>query len=125
MLASCVPWALRRWMGSLLGFPNSLSIIPHDCESNKIFDCCLKILGRASLGVIPMPSCSSPSGGRPCATSRMPGSTRLDSKPWIPGGVNVLMADGSARSIKNSISPLTWMQLGTRANGDVVSADSY
>jgi len=42
-----------------------------------------------------------------------------------PGGVNVLMADGSSRFIKNSISPLTWMQLGTKANGDVVSADSY
>jgi prepilin-type N-terminal cleavage/methylation domain-containing protein/prepilin-type processing-associated H-X9-DG protein len=42
-----------------------------------------------------------------------------------PGGVNVLMADGSARFIKDSISPLTWMQLGTRANGDVVSADAY
>src|SRR5262249_24535967 len=42
-----------------------------------------------------------------------------------PGGVNVLMADGSARFIKSSISPLTWMQLGTRANGDIVSADAY
>jgi prepilin-type N-terminal cleavage/methylation domain-containing protein/prepilin-type processing-associated H-X9-DG protein len=42
-----------------------------------------------------------------------------------PGGVNVLMADGSARFIKNSISPMTWMQLGTRSNGDVVSSDSY
>jgi prepilin-type N-terminal cleavage/methylation domain-containing protein/prepilin-type processing-associated H-X9-DG protein len=42
-----------------------------------------------------------------------------------PGGVNVLMADGSARFVKNSVSPLTWMQLGTKANGDVVSADSY
>jgi prepilin-type N-terminal cleavage/methylation domain-containing protein/prepilin-type processing-associated H-X9-DG protein len=42
-----------------------------------------------------------------------------------PGGVNVLMADGSSRFIKNSISPLTWMQLGTRANGEVISSDSY
>jgi prepilin-type N-terminal cleavage/methylation domain-containing protein/prepilin-type processing-associated H-X9-DG protein len=42
-----------------------------------------------------------------------------------PGGVNVLMADGSARFIKNSINPLTWMQLGTRGNGEVLSSDSY
>jgi prepilin-type N-terminal cleavage/methylation domain-containing protein/prepilin-type processing-associated H-X9-DG protein len=42
-----------------------------------------------------------------------------------PGGVNVLMSDGSARFIKNSIGPLTWMQLGTRANGETISADSY
>ena len=42
-----------------------------------------------------------------------------------PGGVNVLMADGSTRFIKNSINPRTWMQLGTRGNGEVISSDSY
>jgi prepilin-type N-terminal cleavage/methylation domain-containing protein/prepilin-type processing-associated H-X9-DG protein len=42
-----------------------------------------------------------------------------------PGGVNVLMADGSARFIKDSISPQTWMALGTKANGETISADSY
>jgi prepilin-type N-terminal cleavage/methylation domain-containing protein/prepilin-type processing-associated H-X9-DG protein len=42
-----------------------------------------------------------------------------------PGGVNVLLADGSCRFIKNSINPQTWMGLGTRANGEVISADSY
>jgi prepilin-type N-terminal cleavage/methylation domain-containing protein/prepilin-type processing-associated H-X9-DG protein len=42
-----------------------------------------------------------------------------------PGGVNVLMTDGSARFIKDSISPQTWMALGTRANGETISADSY
>jgi len=42
-----------------------------------------------------------------------------------PGGVNVLMTDGSSRFIKNSISPQTWMALGTKANGETVSSDSY
>ena len=42
-----------------------------------------------------------------------------------PGGVNALFADGSVRFIKNSISQLTWFALGTRANGEVISADSY
>jgi prepilin-type N-terminal cleavage/methylation domain-containing protein/prepilin-type processing-associated H-X9-DG protein len=42
-----------------------------------------------------------------------------------PGGANVLMADGSARFVKNSISPQTWMGLGTRANGETISSDSY
>jgi prepilin-type N-terminal cleavage/methylation domain-containing protein/prepilin-type processing-associated H-X9-DG protein len=41
------------------------------------------------------------------------------------GGVNTLMADGSARFIKNSINMNTWWSLGTRANGEVISADSY
>jgi len=42
-----------------------------------------------------------------------------------PGGVNVLMADGSARFIKDSIGPQTWMGLGTKSNGETISSDSY
>ncbi len=41
------------------------------------------------------------------------------------GGVNALFADGSVKFIKNSISRLTWMQIGTKGNGEVVSADAY
>jgi prepilin-type N-terminal cleavage/methylation domain-containing protein/prepilin-type processing-associated H-X9-DG protein len=42
-----------------------------------------------------------------------------------PGGVNVLLADGSVRFIKNSISQATWFALGTKGNSEVISADSY
>ncbi len=42
-----------------------------------------------------------------------------------PGGVNVCFADGSVRFIKSSINRLTWWGLGTRANGEIVSSDSY
>jgi prepilin-type N-terminal cleavage/methylation domain-containing protein/prepilin-type processing-associated H-X9-DG protein len=42
-----------------------------------------------------------------------------------PGGVNVLMADGSVKFIKSTVSNVTWWALGTAANGEVVSADSY
>ena len=42
-----------------------------------------------------------------------------------PGGVNVVMADGSVRFIKNSISRATWWGIGTKANGEVVSADQF
>jgi prepilin-type N-terminal cleavage/methylation domain-containing protein/prepilin-type processing-associated H-X9-DG protein len=41
-----------------------------------------------------------------------------------PGGVNVLILDGSVRFIKSSISLASWHALGTRAFGEVVSADS-
>jgi prepilin-type processing-associated H-X9-DG protein len=44
---------------------------------------------------------------------------------WHPGGVNVLFADGSVRFVKNSISMPTWMALGTKAGGEVISSDSY
>jgi prepilin-type N-terminal cleavage/methylation domain-containing protein/prepilin-type processing-associated H-X9-DG protein len=42
-----------------------------------------------------------------------------------PGGVNVLLADGSVHFIKDSINQATWWALGTRANGEVISSDSY
>jgi prepilin-type N-terminal cleavage/methylation domain-containing protein/prepilin-type processing-associated H-X9-DG protein len=42
-----------------------------------------------------------------------------------PGGVNVLFCDGSVKFIKNTISYPTWWALGTKANGEVISADSY
>ena len=41
-----------------------------------------------------------------------------------PGGVNVLFTDGSVRFIKDSISPQTWMALGTKANGEVIVLDT-
>ena len=41
-----------------------------------------------------------------------------------PGGANVLMGDGSARFIKQSINLLTWQALSSRAGGEVISADS-
>jgi prepilin-type N-terminal cleavage/methylation domain-containing protein/prepilin-type processing-associated H-X9-DG protein len=42
-----------------------------------------------------------------------------------PGGVNVTMADGSVRFVKDSINMTTWWALGTKANNEVFSADSY
>ncbi len=41
------------------------------------------------------------------------------------GGVNALFADGSVKFLKDSISMQTYMGLGTRAGGEVISADSY
>lgn len=40
------------------------------------------------------------------------------------GGVNTLMADISARFIKDSIAMQNWWALGSRAGGEMVGADS-
>ena len=40
-----------------------------------------------------------------------------------PGGVNVLFSDGSVKFMKDTISLPTWWAVGTRAGGEVVSAD--
>jgi prepilin-type N-terminal cleavage/methylation domain-containing protein/prepilin-type processing-associated H-X9-DG protein len=41
------------------------------------------------------------------------------------GGVNVLLGDGSVKFIKSSIANTVWWALGTKANGEVISSDSY
>jgi prepilin-type N-terminal cleavage/methylation domain-containing protein/prepilin-type processing-associated H-X9-DG protein len=41
------------------------------------------------------------------------------------GGVNVGLADGSVRFIKDSIAPTMWWALGTKAGSEVVDASSY
>jgi prepilin-type N-terminal cleavage/methylation domain-containing protein/prepilin-type processing-associated H-X9-DG protein len=42
-----------------------------------------------------------------------------------PGGVNVCLADGSVRFIKDSVSLKVWWALGSRAGGEVISSDQY
>jgi prepilin-type N-terminal cleavage/methylation domain-containing protein/prepilin-type processing-associated H-X9-DG protein len=41
------------------------------------------------------------------------------------GGINVGFADGSVRFIKDSINRTIWWSLGTKAGGEIISADSY
>ena len=41
------------------------------------------------------------------------------------GGINFLMGDGSVRFIKDSVNPVTWSALGTRAGGEVISSDTF
>ncbi len=48
-----------------------------------------------------------------------------NAQSYHAGGVNTLMADGSVRFIKNTISIQTYWGLGTRANNEVISGNSY
>jgi len=41
-----------------------------------------------------------------------------------PGGLNAVMADGSAHFFKSTINPRTWWALGTKAGGEIISADA-
>ncbi len=42
-----------------------------------------------------------------------------------PGGANFSFADGSVKFLKQTINQVTYMGLGTRATGEVISADQY
>jgi prepilin-type N-terminal cleavage/methylation domain-containing protein/prepilin-type processing-associated H-X9-DG protein len=53
------------------------------------------------------------------------GSFSIGAASNHPGGCNVLMTDGSARFVKNSINRMTWWSIGTKANGEIISSDAY
>jgi prepilin-type N-terminal cleavage/methylation domain-containing protein/prepilin-type processing-associated H-X9-DG protein len=48
----------------------------------------------------------------------------IGASSFHPGGVNVLLLDGSVRFIKSGVGLATWNALGTRALGEVIGADS-
>jgi prepilin-type N-terminal cleavage/methylation domain-containing protein/prepilin-type processing-associated H-X9-DG protein len=49
----------------------------------------------------------------------------ITSRSYHPGGVNVQMMDGSVRFIKSTINQVPWRALGTRAGGEIISADAF
>jgi prepilin-type N-terminal cleavage/methylation domain-containing protein/prepilin-type processing-associated H-X9-DG protein len=49
----------------------------------------------------------------------------LTADSYHPGGVNVLLGDGSVKFIKNSVNGMAWRGLGTIAGGEVISADAF
>jgi prepilin-type N-terminal cleavage/methylation domain-containing protein/prepilin-type processing-associated H-X9-DG protein len=60
-----------------------------------------------------------------CGNSNF-GTTMFDNAhSYHPGGTNTLFADGSVKAIKSTIAQTIWWALGTRASGEVVSADQY
>ena len=42
-----------------------------------------------------------------------------------PGGANFAFADGSVKFVKQTINDQTYQGIGTRAGGEVISADQY
>jgi prepilin-type N-terminal cleavage/methylation domain-containing protein/prepilin-type processing-associated H-X9-DG protein len=48
-----------------------------------------------------------------------------DARSRHPGGLNVLLGDGSVRFLKSQINMPIWLGLNTVASGEVISADAY
>ena len=49
----------------------------------------------------------------------------MNSQSNHPGGANFMFADGSVHYLKSTVNQLTYMSLGTRAGGEVISSDAY
>jgi len=64
-------------------------------------------------------------GCNTCGTQSADHSQITNAHSNHSGGANVLLADGSVRFIKGSVALQTWWALGTKANGEVISGDSY
>jgi prepilin-type processing-associated H-X9-DG protein len=47
----------------------------------------------------------------------------IGASSFHPGGINILLMDGSVRFIKDTVNPTLWNALATRAGGEVISAD--
>jgi prepilin-type N-terminal cleavage/methylation domain-containing protein/prepilin-type processing-associated H-X9-DG protein len=60
-----------------------------------------------------------------CVTNANEGQDFNGPRSRHPGGINMVFGDGSVRFVKNSISPTTWLALGSIAAGEVLSSDSY
>src|SRR5262249_8814562 len=64
-------------------------------------------------------ACRSSSGGWPDQATYAKASSNH------PGGCNFLMGDGSVKFVKDSISQVVYLGLGTRDGGEVIDASSY
>jgi prepilin-type N-terminal cleavage/methylation domain-containing protein/prepilin-type processing-associated H-X9-DG protein len=71
----------------------------------------------------PYPNCLDATVTNGTAGFAAPGMATLAS--YHPGGANVLMSDGSVRFLKDSTNLMTIWSLGSRNQGEVISADSY
>ncbi|MFO0950275.1 MAG: H-X9-DG-CTERM domain-containing protein [Isosphaeraceae bacterium] len=49
----------------------------------------------------------------------------VTARSYHPGGVNMLLGDGSVRFAKSTTDGLVWRALGTVAGGEVVGGDAY
>ena len=66
-----------------------------------------------------------PPGFKSCANGLTWNGVAMTSSSRHPGVVDLLLGDGSARAVKDSIDPAVRKALGTIAGGEAISGDTY
>ena len=64
-----------------------------------------------------------PIPGAPCSGAQSVTNAYVLARSRHPGGVNAVMADGSARFVSNTITPGAWLWAGSRAGGEVIPTE--
>jgi prepilin-type N-terminal cleavage/methylation domain-containing protein/prepilin-type processing-associated H-X9-DG protein len=59
------------------------------------------------------------------ANNDLTGEAVVSATSRHPGGVNLLLGDGSVRFVRDTVAPPVWRSLGTIAGGEAVSADQW
>jgi prepilin-type N-terminal cleavage/methylation domain-containing protein/prepilin-type processing-associated H-X9-DG protein len=90
------------WSSAGMGYSMFITIVPPNSQTYQWNDC------------------SSYASGNSVANSEFSNATSMH-----PGGANFVFADGSVHFLKSSINMNTYWALGTRNDGEVISADSY
>ena len=67
---------------------------------------------------------SKPGMDLPCTGGAGDQSAYAGARSRHPGGINVLLGDGSVRFVKNSINMPVWLGLNTINGGEIISADA-
>jgi prepilin-type N-terminal cleavage/methylation domain-containing protein/prepilin-type processing-associated H-X9-DG protein len=60
-----------------------------------------------------------------CGNGYLFTAAHMASRSYHSGGVNIAFCDGSVHFIADSINPVTWLALGTRAGGEVIDGSQY
>jgi prepilin-type processing-associated H-X9-DG protein len=66
-----------------------------------------------------------PGVGLPCTGGAGDLEAYTGTRSRHPGGLNVLMGDGSVRFLKDTTNAVVWLALNTIAEGEVIAADQY
>ncbi|RUL88410.1 DUF1559 family PulG-like putative transporter [Tautonia sociabilis] len=66
-----------------------------------------------------------PEDRMPCTSANSDNNAFAAARSRHPGGINVVLGDGSVRFLKNTVSHPIWLALNTIKAGEVISADQY